>query len=312
VQKLFGVSNIGMYRGQDPFPEHPSGEAADVMVGLGNKSLGDQVKNYALANAAAYGVLYCLWQQRQWNPDGTSSAMPDRGSPTQNHMDHVHIRTAGGGYPKGGEPAGHPSPAGTSSTPAPAAMAGGAFPMGGVSGAASLAGVGGVSGITGAATSAGQAGEAAGNQMLQQLGGALIPGISQELGFGSVFGKDPTQWGIFKMGITAAKFGMGLAKAIGGAAQAGGGGLTPAGRSMAGALGYDLSGMPGAMTGARPGEAGGGAGGGGAFGGLIVNNDFSHSIGQTDNNVMKGINAGMAGMSSATMPIGGAPAAGLA
>jgi hypothetical protein len=32
-----------------------------------------------------------LYQQRQWNRDGTSSAMDDRHSPTANHMDHVHI-----------------------------------------------------------------------------------------------------------------------------------------------------------------------------------------------------------------------------
>jgi hypothetical protein len=37
------------------------------------------------------GAPYVLWQQKQWNSDGSTSGMEDRGDPTQNHMDHVHI-----------------------------------------------------------------------------------------------------------------------------------------------------------------------------------------------------------------------------
>lgn len=121
VQKMFGVGNIGMYRSPDGFNEHSSGLAADVMVG-GNKALGDRIAEWALGQAGRYDIQYVLWQQRQWNPNGSSTPMADRGSPTQNHMDHVHIRTAGGGYPQGGGPGG--AGAGVfsgamSSTPAP-------------------------------------------------------------------------------------------------------------------------------------------------------------------------------------------------
>lgn len=99
------VTSIGGYRPPDvtpngTFTEHSSGQAIDVMVPNWNtpqgKSYGEQIKAYALANAASLGVDYVLWQQTQWNADGSSSRMSDRGSPTQNHMDHVHVHTVKG------------------------------------------------------------------------------------------------------------------------------------------------------------------------------------------------------------------------
>jgi hypothetical protein len=107
------VTSIGGFRPPDvtpngTFTEHSSGQAIDVMVPNWNtpqgKSYGEQIKQYALANAASLGVDYVLWQQTQWNADGSSSPMGDRGSPTQNHMDHVHIHTAKGNAGGGGNP----------------------------------------------------------------------------------------------------------------------------------------------------------------------------------------------------------------
>ena len=34
---------------------------------------------------------------------GETVMMDNLGSPTQNHMDHIHVATKGGGYPRGGE-----------------------------------------------------------------------------------------------------------------------------------------------------------------------------------------------------------------
>lgn len=123
AQKLFGINDIGMYRAADGYNEHASGEAADVMVG-NNKSTGDQIAQYFLQNAAQFGVQYVLWQQTQWNPDGSSSKMQDRGGATANHMDHVHVRTEGGGFPQGADQSGFASPSTgkTSNTAAPVAM----------------------------------------------------------------------------------------------------------------------------------------------------------------------------------------------
>lgn len=201
VQARFGLSDIGMYRSPDGFNEHSSGEAADVMIPGSNKTLGDSIKDFALANAAAYGVQYCLWQQRQWNPDGTSSPMSDRGSPTQNHMDHVHIRTAGGGYPTGGGPgsAGSGSmPAGTSSTPAPAVLAGnrsgiGASPSGDLPIIDIAGGGGGPRGTSGGGVPLASALPAVGG--IPSSGGGSINLPSSLSGFGSFAGQQLGQLG---------------------------------------------------------------------------------------------------------------------
>lgn len=101
------ITDIGGWREPDGFNEHFSGRAIDVMIPNWNtaqgKAYGDQVVAEALANP---NVQYVLWQQRQWNPDGSSSAMDDRGNPTQNHFDHAHIYTYA--EPQGPHPTGTP------------------------------------------------------------------------------------------------------------------------------------------------------------------------------------------------------------
>lgn len=89
ISDRFGVSEVGGWRPADSFGEHSTGRALDVMTS--NKSTGDAIKDFAIANAAAIDLKWAIWQQRLWYPDGSSKAMPDRGSPTENHMDHVHI-----------------------------------------------------------------------------------------------------------------------------------------------------------------------------------------------------------------------------
>ena len=82
------ISTIGGYR-QDAYPEHPSGRALDVMVP--SFDIGDQVNEWTHANNEVLPFIHTIWKQR-WRPAGNidGSAMEDRGSPTQNHMDHVH------------------------------------------------------------------------------------------------------------------------------------------------------------------------------------------------------------------------------
>lgn len=92
------ITTIGGWRPPDGFNEHFRGEAIDIMIpnwgDPAGKAYGDQIAEYLL-KTPGLGVDYVLWQQRQWNADGTSSAMSDRGDPTQNHMDHVHAHTVG-------------------------------------------------------------------------------------------------------------------------------------------------------------------------------------------------------------------------
>uniref|UniRef100_A0AB39AKW0 Tail length tape measure protein n=1 Tax=Mycolicibacterium phage phi1_186018 TaxID=3236641 RepID=A0AB39AKW0_9CAUD len=92
-QQFPGIS-IGGFRANDPFPDHPSGNALDIMTG-GNKELGDQINQFLQTNAASLGLQYTLWQQQNWKPGAEPTMMGDRGSPTQNHMDHVHAMLGG-------------------------------------------------------------------------------------------------------------------------------------------------------------------------------------------------------------------------
>ena len=94
IGQRFGVSNIGGWRPADKYGEHATGRALDVMTS--SKSTGDAIKDFAVDNASAIDLKWAIWQQRLWYPGGGSKAMPDRGSPTQNHMDHVHIFSGSG------------------------------------------------------------------------------------------------------------------------------------------------------------------------------------------------------------------------
>lgn len=46
-----------------------------------------------MANQQALNVDYFIWRQQNWRPGRGWKPMADRGSPTQNHYDHVHVNT---------------------------------------------------------------------------------------------------------------------------------------------------------------------------------------------------------------------------
>jgi len=100
------IRTIGGVR-PDSLKWHPNGQAIDVMIpdptSPHGKALGDAVMQFAMAHRQQFNINHVIWQQTIHNPDGSSSLMENRGSPTQNHMDHVHIATNGGGFPRGGE-----------------------------------------------------------------------------------------------------------------------------------------------------------------------------------------------------------------
>lgn len=83
LMKDYPGADIGTYR-VDSYHEHDHG-AMDFMTK--DPSQADAVRQKAFAA----GAPYVLWQQKQWNPDGSTTPMENRGSPTENHMDHVHI-----------------------------------------------------------------------------------------------------------------------------------------------------------------------------------------------------------------------------
>ena len=96
IANLFGITSFSGYRPGDS-GDHGKGLAIDFMVPV-SSALGDQIAEYAVQNMASRGINYIIWKQRfyapydskygpayMWNP------MPDRGSVTENHYDHVHV-----------------------------------------------------------------------------------------------------------------------------------------------------------------------------------------------------------------------------
>lgn len=94
IQETWGITDIGGYRSPDGYNEHSSGRALDVMIPEwdtpGGVELGNEIAAWALNIP---GVNRVMWQASLINADGTTTPVPDRGSPTANLMDHVHIFT---------------------------------------------------------------------------------------------------------------------------------------------------------------------------------------------------------------------------
>ena len=96
VAKLYGITSFSGYRPGDP-GDHGKGLAIDFMVPV-SSALGDQIADYAIQNMASRGISYIIWKQRfyapfdsKYGPAYTWNPMPDRGSVTENHYDHVHV-----------------------------------------------------------------------------------------------------------------------------------------------------------------------------------------------------------------------------
>ncbi len=97
------IRTVGGYRPYDPYPDHPSGRAADIMMPNGGTGsdvkLGNEIARYFQKHAKEYGIYYMLWRQQMWkagDPVGAWTGVSDRGDPTSNHMDHVHITVSTG------------------------------------------------------------------------------------------------------------------------------------------------------------------------------------------------------------------------
>jgi hypothetical protein len=67
--------------------DHPAGLALDLMV---DRATGDKLADYVLDHFDELAAKYLIWERRindgsGWRP------MEDRGNPTANHEDHVHV-----------------------------------------------------------------------------------------------------------------------------------------------------------------------------------------------------------------------------
>lgn len=100
IANLFGITSFSGYRPGDS-GDHGKGLAIDFMVSE-NSELGDKIAEYAIQNMASRGISYIIWKQRfyapfdsKYGPANTWNPMPDRGSVTENHYDHVHVSMNG-------------------------------------------------------------------------------------------------------------------------------------------------------------------------------------------------------------------------
>lgn len=86
--------------------DHGTGMACDFMTNHSGRqsqgdemALGNQLADWAMKNAKAYGIEYIMWQHRIWSIGREGKPVPlsdwkwveERGGATANHQDHVHI-----------------------------------------------------------------------------------------------------------------------------------------------------------------------------------------------------------------------------
>lgn len=102
IAPAFSVPTVfGLGERSTPGSDHPKGLALDFMV-YGDRTKGESVAAYVLANAKRLGVTYLIWWQRINSVDGQGwEPMEDRGSTTANHKDHVHVSFSTNGSGKG-------------------------------------------------------------------------------------------------------------------------------------------------------------------------------------------------------------------
>ncbi len=83
---------ITSYGGWDAHGEHASGKAIDIMTS--DVALGTRIAEYLRSNAATLDLYDVIWRQHIFTQERGSEgwrSMPDRGSATANHYDHVHV-----------------------------------------------------------------------------------------------------------------------------------------------------------------------------------------------------------------------------
>ena len=88
ITSFLGLRSSSGYHGQ--------GRALDCMIS--NSTVGWEIAKWVRANARSLGVMEVIYQQQIWTVERSSEGwrgMEDRGSPTANHMDHVHVSVYG-------------------------------------------------------------------------------------------------------------------------------------------------------------------------------------------------------------------------
>lgn len=104
----YGINSILGVGSRGNVSDHPKGLALDFMT---SGSAGDRLAAEAVKRQHQLNVEYVIWKQKIWSDNNPSwRQMEDRGSPTANHMDHVHVSFESSPtnprYPRPGAPGG--------------------------------------------------------------------------------------------------------------------------------------------------------------------------------------------------------------
>jgi hypothetical protein len=82
---------VTTWGGRSGSGDHGAGKALDIMS---TGALRDSIADWVRAHASDFGVSVVIRAQHIWTVQRSSEGwrlMPDRGSPTANHFDHVHV-----------------------------------------------------------------------------------------------------------------------------------------------------------------------------------------------------------------------------
>lgn len=107
-KEIAGLRTLYFIWGIGPSGEHAEGRALDFMTyrlgggvdtpGPIRIQLGWEIGRYLWKHRKRLGVWYVIYRRQiisindnSYGPSGTWNRMPDRGDPTANHMDHVHV-----------------------------------------------------------------------------------------------------------------------------------------------------------------------------------------------------------------------------
>jgi len=88
ISAFYGRRSSGGYHGE--------GRALDNMIS--DSTVGWEIAKWVRANAKELGAMEVIYRQHIWTVQRSSEgwrSMSDRGSPTANHMDHVHVSVYG-------------------------------------------------------------------------------------------------------------------------------------------------------------------------------------------------------------------------
>lgn len=115
VAGSLGVRHVWGYDPNAGNPEHHAGTAADFMLydaqGNIDTALGWRIRAYLWANRKRLGVRHIIYRRSIISTvvqPGVNRPMADRGNPTENHMDHVHVQFFNTAYRR--PPAASPKP----------------------------------------------------------------------------------------------------------------------------------------------------------------------------------------------------------